>query len=100
MDRRLPLHDQLLQFSPNVYFQPPSDVRMTYPCIVYTKTGKLLEHANNRIYQNAQEYQVTVMDFNPDTTTPDLLLEHFPYSSPGTSFVRENINHTTLKLYF
>jgi hypothetical protein len=57
MRSRIDLHQELLNFSDNVYFQPPSNVNMTYPCIVYNKTGKLRHFGNDTIYLNKQVNQ-------------------------------------------
>ena len=39
MDRRLQLHEELCSVlgSRNVYFQPPETIKLTYPCIIYSK---------------------------------------------------------------
>lgn len=100
MAKRIELHNQLLQFLPNVYFQPPADIRMTYPCIVYKKVTKDIDHANDSIYKEEQEYLITVMDRDPDSTIADEILRHFQYAAPGQFFVVDNINQQTIKLYY
>lgn len=100
MGTRLELHDELLQFIPNVYFQPPSDLAMKYPCIAYQKTTNQRVYSNNHVYKKVQEYQLTIMDFNPDNDLTDRILEHFEYSSSGSNFVLNRLNHSTIKLYF
>lgn len=99
-NKRVELHNKLLEFLPNVYFQPPSDIRMVYPCIVYSKTEKEVEYANDILYKEAQEYQITVIDADPDSPVADLILRSFQYASPGQFFVMDNLNQTTIKLYF
>lgn len=100
MENRLLLHEELLEFLANVYFQPPSDLVMKYPCIVYTKAGKDITRANNHIYNSIQEYQLTIMDYNPDNDLTDRILNHFEYSTPGSTFVVNRLNHSTIKLYY
>ena len=34
----------------NVYFQPPSSVKMNYPCIVYSLSRISVKKANNKLY--------------------------------------------------
>ena len=97
---RLLLHDELLQFLPNVYFQPPSDITIKYPCIVYQKTENTAVYANNHIYKTLQEYQLTVIDYNPDNDLTDRIVEHFEYANPGSRFVVDRLNHSTIKLYY
>src|SRR4051812_34274733 len=52
---------------PNVYFQPPSNIQMQYPCIVYKRDDSQTDFADNRPYSRTKRYQVTVIDRNPDS---------------------------------
>lgn len=100
MGTRLELHDELLKFSKNVYYQPPSNLQMTYPCIVYVKTGKIKRHSNDKTYASIQEYQLTVIDRNPDGTTADDIDNHFRYCSIQQYFTTNGLNHITLNLIY
>lgn len=100
MASRLDLHAELLTFLPNVYFQPPSNIQMTYPCIVYNKTGKFKMSANDDTYFSVQEYQLTVMDKNPDSTVADDIEKHFKNCTISQYYTVDNLNHTTLNLYY
>ena len=73
MGQRLDLHNLLITIlgSDNVYFQPPSDFMMSYPCIVYNRTNIRSEHADNFPYKHRKEYTVTVIDEDPDSLIPD-----------------------------
>jgi hypothetical protein len=86
--------------APNVYFQPPSNITMKYPCIVYNKTGKYKTSANDATYQKMQEYQLTVIEKDPDGIIADLVEDFFQYASTGQYFVTDNLNHTTINLYY
>lgn len=97
---RLDLHDDLISFLPNVYFQPPSNIQMKYPCIIYHKTGKERRYANNGLYFNRQEYQLTVIENDPDSLVADNLESFFEYCTIDQYFTVDNLNHTTLTLYF
>ena len=100
MIKRLELQTKLLQYTSNVYFQPPSNVRMNYPCIVYRKSTKDVYHADDHIYKSRQQYTLTIMDFNPEAHTADRILEDFQYASLGDYFVVDNLNQTIVKLYY
>ena len=100
MSNRIELHSELIQFSANVYFQPPSDIRLKYPCIVYNKVTLAVEHANNKIYKNMQEYLITVMSTDPDYDVAEQITLHFPYASLGNVSVIEGLNQTTVTLYY
>ena len=48
-DLHVVLCDDILG-SPNVYFQPPANVLMNYPAIVYALKGIDTVRADNRVY--------------------------------------------------
>lgn len=100
MESRLKLHDELLVFMPNVYFQPPSNVKMKYPCIVYNKSSQSRQHGNDKIYLKKQGYQITVIEWDPDSLVPDNIEDYFQYCSIDQNYVVDNLNHTTLTLYY
>lgn len=82
-----------------VYFQTPSTIFMTYPCIVYSLDKVDEKFADNRLYQRKKRYQITVIDRNPDSSFPDLVAE-LPYTSFSIFFVAENLNHFVYSTYF
>lgn len=104
MASRLELHAELVKFLPNVYFQPPSTIQMTYPCIVYNKTvydktvGK--RFAGNGIYFSKQAYQITLIEKNPDSTVADSIEQYFEYCEINQYYTVDNLYHTTLNLYY
>lgn len=102
MDKRLSL-DEKLRFvlgSNKVYFQPPETLKMDYPCIRYAKVRPMVEHADNKKYFNKRHYELTVIDPDPDTNIPDLLVEYFQYCSIDRYYVSNNLTHCALDLYY
>jgi hypothetical protein len=65
MDDRLDLQRKLMTFSDNVYFQPPANIRIIYPCIIYRRISKRNDYGNDDKYLKKQEYEITVIDKNP-----------------------------------
>lgn len=100
MPSREQLDAELMTFLPNVYFQPPSGFRMTYPCIVYRKTGKMRHFANDFVYKSQQEYTLLVIDRNPDSTVADDIEKHFPSCGINQYYTVDNLHHTSLSLYY
>lgn len=84
--------------STNVYFQPPPNVSMNYPCIVYELDNVRTDFAGNKPYRFDRRYQVTVIDRNPDTTIPALVAE-LPKCVFSRHFIANNLNHYVLNLY-
>lgn len=53
--------------SENVYYQPPANLRMKYPCICYERTKIRNRDADNGVYRQTIHYTVTVIDQKPDS---------------------------------
>lgn len=100
MGSRLELHDELLKFVPKVYFQPPANIQMAYPCIVYNKTGKDRKFGNDGVYLSTQEYQLMVIEHDPDSGVSDEIEKHFTSCVISQYYTVDNLNHTTLNLYY
>jgi hypothetical protein len=101
MDRRLQLQ-ALLSSIPGVtkvYFQPPPSISMTYPCIVYKRDSASNQHANNLSYRNVKRYQVTIMDYDPDSSIPDAVAQ-LPTANFSQHFTADKLNHDIYTLYF
>lgn len=95
---RLKLHEQLRFLCPNCYYQPPKNIQMTYPCIVYNKAGVIDLYAQNNKYLSRDEYMVTVIDRDPDSEIPESILKTFTMSSFQDAFVQDNLHHTVLTI--
>lgn len=68
MDRRPDFHrvlKALFDSEPHVYFQPPPNTMLQYPCITYKLVGVPARYANNHRYIQKREYEVTVIDRDP-----------------------------------
>jgi hypothetical protein len=99
MAPRLQLHEVLTAICENAYFQPPSNIQMKFPCIVYARDGSDSDFADNGLYRQAKRYQVTVIDRNPDSELPDQV-EGLPLSSFDRFFAADNLNHWVLTLFY
>lgn len=84
----------------NVYFQPPSDKLMNYPCIVYQKTTPDVNYADDKTYKKSQEYQITVIEHDPDSSVADELTVYLPYASIASKFIKDGLHHTNIRLYY
>ena len=101
MASRLELHEVLCKIlrSRNVYFQPPASVKMQYPAIVYERSDIQNTPANNGVYLQSLQYQVTVIDKNPDSEIV-AGVSKLPRCSFDTHFTADNLNHDVFTLYF
>lgn len=85
--------------SGNVYFQPPSNLAIQYPCIVYALDNAKTEFAGNHPYSRTKRYQVTVIDRNANTLIPDDVAQ-LPLSNLNRVFTADNLHHYVFNLYF
>lgn len=102
MASRFELHEELCTIlgSRNVYFQPPESIKLNYPCIIYSKSRVNKQNANDRMYKSINEYEVLVIDKNPDSVIPDNILSHFQMCSFDRTYTSDNLNHSVIKLYY
>jgi len=84
---------------PDVYFQPPSNVVMQFPCIMYVRDSSLSAFAGNSAYLHVKRYQVTVVDRNPDSPLPDQV-EKLPMCRFDRFFASDDLNHWVFNLFF
>jgi hypothetical protein len=85
--------------SRNVYFQPPTNVIMQYPCIVYSRTAADIRFANNMNYCYTKKYQVTVIDRDPSSGIPDKVA-NLPLCTFEQFFTADGLNHDVFSLFF
>jgi hypothetical protein len=85
--------------SKHVYFQPPPNIQMVYPCIVYQREADRVNHAANAKYMRMKRYSVTVIDPNPDSIIPDKVAA-LPLSTYNRFYVADNLNHDVFSIYF
>lgn len=98
LEKRLKLHEVFLTKCKNVYFQPSKNTKMKYPAIVYLHSGEQGIYANNTPYVSYPEYQVTVIDRDPDSEIPASILT-LPMSSMTNQFISDNLYHTVLQIF-
>lgn len=102
MASRLDLQTELetILGSSEVHFQPPASVKLTYPCIVYSRSSINKQNANDQLYKSMNEYEVTVIDPDPESIFADEILAYFPMCRFNRQYISDNLNHSVLTLYF
>ena len=101
MGQRLDLQTLLegILGSRNVYFQPPANVQMLYPCIVYHRDTAVTKFADNKPYRYTKRYMVTIIDRDPDSEIPNKVAA-LPRSVFNRFFTADNLNHDVFNVYF
>lgn len=106
MDRRLELHKELEELlgSKNVYWQPPNNVHMNYPCIVYEKRPIETIKADNQIYIKNRSWDLTYIrsygNRDAGDELVDEILDHFTYCSHSAHFISDNLIHDAFRIYY
>lgn len=89
--------------SNKVYFQPPPNVTMQYPAIVYERDDSFLASADNIPYAFMWRYQVTYIDHFPKGDAPEsdviAKLAALPYSDFSRHFATSGLNHDVFVIY-
>lgn len=107
-ERRLMLHNLLIDAyrraypkveKPPIYFQPPSNTKMTYPCIIYSRDSADTKFANNNVWRYTQRYQIMIIDTKPDTPLFDQI-KQFPMCLFERHYVADNLNHDVFTIYY
>jgi len=82
-----------------VYYQPPENLRLKYPCIIYTYDGsRNTKYGSNKPYVEWPSYNVTIIDSDPESDIPDRFLKLMRRGNFVTFerlFTLDNLNHWT-----
>lgn len=102
MARRVELHEKLcfILGSRNVYFQPPETVKMKYPAIVYNLRDINRTNADDIGYVHQDEYTLTVIDRDPDSSIPRNILSNFSLCRFDRWYASDNLNHYVIDLFY
>lgn len=84
----------------NVYFQPPEDLKMSYPCIRYKLSDIKQTKSNNSLYTHTQGYDVVYITREPDSRLVDDILKEFEMISFQNVMVVNNLYHYRYRLYY
>jgi hypothetical protein len=99
MAPRLQLHQLLEAITDNVYFQPPTNVQLKYPCIIYKRDFADTKFADDQPYKHTLRYMVTIIDRDPDSVIPSKVAS-IPMCLFNRFYTADNLNHDVYNLYF
>jgi hypothetical protein len=85
--------------SESVYYQPPENLQMIYPCIVYSQDKPYVRHANNKTYHRRKAYKLLYISYDSDEEVVDKLAD-LPYCSMGEPYTTDNLYHYPYTIYF
>lgn len=85
--------------SEEVHFQPPTNIIMSYPAIVYRRDDVRTLFADNLPYRIRKQYQVTIIDRDPDSPIPDKVAA-LPSCTFERHYTADDLNHDVYTLFF
>jgi hypothetical protein len=99
MAPRVQLQSILESIVANVYFQPPSNVQMEYPAIVYERAPADSTFADNEPYSVTKQYQLTMITRDPDEAAFDTIAA-LSMCTHERFYVADNLNHDVFTIFF
>lgn len=103
MASRLQLQDDLEALNiGKPYFQPPSSVHLSYPCIIYEGARSDVTYASDRAYNIINQYTITYVARDPDEAQASIetIVRAFPMCSHDRSYVADNLHHEVFSLFY
>lgn len=104
MDKRLELDVLLRKVAKdisgveNVYFQPPENLIIKYPAIIYSRSNIENRPADDIHYSQHTFYDVTVVDKDPDSLLV-YAIASLPRCKYGRHYKSDNLNHDTFTIF-
>ena len=101
MASRLELHETLCEVLGNgyVYFQPPTSLKMKYPCIRYSLSGIEGTHANNSLYKTDKSYELILIDSNIESEFVEKLMK-LPLCRFNRFYIADGLYHWVFNIYY
>lgn len=81
-----------------VYFQPPENLKIGYPAVIFHLSKIKLDHADDVPYKGAREYSVTLITNEPEPEVLDEILK-IPYTTLDTTYTADGMNHFVFTTY-
>lgn len=93
------LLESLFDRIPHVYFNPPESVRMVYPCVRYRLDDIDARYANNGRYIRSREYQLIVIDPDPDSELREKVA-NLKWCRFVRHYTSDNLNHFVFSFHY
>lgn len=83
----------------NVYYQPPAEIKMHYPCIRYEPSSLRTQKADNHGYHVTRSYNVMYIAKKQDDDVV-MRLARLPMSRHDRSYKASGLYHEVFTIYF
>ncbi len=83
-----------------VYYQPPENLKLKYPCVVFELSNALTRYATNNPYLVTKRYTVTLMTKTSDNHDMVDKILMLPMCTFDRQFISDLIVHDVFTIYF
>lgn len=91
--------DMLREICPNVYYQPPPNFKLKYPCIMYDQVGDVKGWAGDAGYIYTRQWMVTHITKDPLDNSPNKLALK-PMCEFNRVYTVGGLKHTVYYIYY
>ena len=99
MAPRLDLHQILTTFVAHVYFQPPPNIELAYPCIIYKRDFADTKFADDKPYNFTLRYMVTVIERDAEGVIASKVAA-MPMSLFNRYYSADELHHDVYNVFF
>ena len=82
-----------------LYFQPPENFKLSYPCLIYSLEDRNSDFADDTPYMVTKRYNLLYISKDPDDPVPDQLAL-LPLCRFDRRYVADKLYHDSLSIYF
>ena len=84
----------------NVYYQPPSNVKMSYPCIRFKLESVDEMYASNKLYRTMVKYQIIYITNKVNDDIITLLPSELRYCTFDRPYSSDNLYHYVFNIFY
>lgn len=101
-EKRKELDNILLNLIGNgkVYFQPPKNTKIEYPCIIYHLVNGDSVFADDKSYMFNRRYEIQYITKNPDDVMIDKIAMELPKTIMTNQYTVEGLYHNVYNTYY
>lgn len=84
----------------HVYFEPPENLKMEYPCVRIARVNADVRRADNRAYTISDRYKIIYITREPDSQVVHDILELFEKIRLDNSSTADGLHHDYYTLFY
>lgn len=98
--RETQLHPKLQEICQNVYYEPPANVSLSYPAIIYSRDNDDSRYADDSTYIQRIRYTVNIITCSACDTYIEEMKAKFQYVRFDRHYTHDNLHHNVFTLFF